>query len=71
MVTKIIGIIWSLIGGVGVVSSCSTWIDSGQIGNKDLNYAVSETFFLRLIVYFIVFIFPGLILIYLGRKKKE
>jgi hypothetical protein len=71
MITKIVGIIWSLIGGVGVVSSCSAWIDSGKLGDHALNYAVSETFFLRLIVYFIVFIFPGLILVYLGRKKKE
>jgi hypothetical protein len=70
MIIKIVGIIWAGIGGIGWITSCSSWLDSGKLGDHAANYAASETFFFRLIVYFFLFIFPGLILVHLGKKKK-
>jgi len=69
MIYKILGIIWAGIGGIGWISSCYYWIDSGKLGDRAANYAVSETFLIRIIVYFFIFILPGLILIRIGRKK--
>lgn len=68
MLFKIFGIIWAGIGMVGWISSCVYMWNAGELGNYAANYQASETFLFRFIVYFFVFILPGLILIRMGRR---
>ena len=69
MIFKIIGFIWGGFGTLCLISSCSSWIGAGKAGDHVANYAASEVFVIRMIFYFFIFIMPGLILIYMGRKK--